>query len=115
MFLLNHTLKPFKKISYLLNIYMLNIVKQENKQIEISDPKEDKILKTPLKVRLSVAKYQKNNREKMNLKTRIYYQRLKQDPIRFEKHQQRQKLYRQKQKQKRLLKKLENEIKIKDF
>lgn len=42
--------------------------------------------KTPENVRKSISKYQKNNKEKMQKKCRDYYQRLKQDPERYQKY-----------------------------
>jgi hypothetical protein len=42
--------------------------------------------KTAENVRKSIAKYQKANKEKMQQKCRNYYQRLKQDPVRYQKY-----------------------------
>lgn len=39
--------------------------------------------KTPRNILDSVSKYQKKNKDKMNEKSRNYYQRLKQDPVRL--------------------------------
>jgi hypothetical protein len=39
--------------------------------------------KTPKNILDSVSKYQKKNKDKMNEKSRNYYQRLKQDPVRL--------------------------------
>ena len=47
--------------------------------------------KTPKNILDSVAKYQKNNKDKINEKSRSYYQRLKTDPVRLAHFKERQK------------------------
>ena len=44
---------------------------------------EIKIRKTPQNVLDSVSKYQKNNKQKINEKSKRAYYRLKEDPIRY--------------------------------
>lgn len=60
--------------------------------------------KTPQNILDSISKYQKNNKDKMNEKSRNYYQRMKADPVRLAHFQERQK----KNKLEFTLKKLKN-------
>jgi hypothetical protein len=39
--------------------------------------------KTPQNILDSISKYQKNNKDKINEKSRNYYNRVKQDPVRY--------------------------------
>ena len=52
---------------------------------------EIKVNKTPKNVLDSISKYQKNNREKMNEKSKRAYYRMKEDPVRYALFQQRRK------------------------
>jgi hypothetical protein len=62
---------------------------------------ENKIVnKTPKNILNSVNKYQKNNKDKVNEKMRRYYERIKQDPEKHAKMKARQKLWRDKNKDK---------------
>jgi hypothetical protein len=62
---------------------------------------ENKIVnKTPKNILNSVNKYQKNNKDKVNEKMRRYYERIKQDPEKHAKMKARQKLWRDKKKDK---------------
>ena len=56
--------------------------------------------KTPKNILDSVSKYQKNNKDKVNEKMRRYYERVKADPEKHAKMKARQKLWRDKNKDK---------------
>ena len=56
--------------------------------------------KTPKNILDSVSKYQKNNKDKVNEKMRRYYERVKADPEKHAKMKARQKLWRDKKKDK---------------
>ena len=45
---------------------------------------QEKVIKTPENVRKSISKYQKNNKQKINEKSKRAYYRLKEDPIRYQ-------------------------------
>lgn len=50
---------------------------------EIPVKKNIKKNKTPQNILDSISKYQKNNKDKINEKSRNYYQRVKQDPVKL--------------------------------
>ena len=63
---------------------------------------EIKIRKTPQNVLDSVSKYQKNNKQKINEKSKRAYYRLKEDPIRYQAFQDKRKHNRLLLKQKKI-------------
>lgn len=63
---------------------------------------EIKIKKTPQNVLDSVSKYQKNNKQKINEKSKRAYYRLKEDPIRYQAFQDKRKHNRLLLKQKKI-------------
>ena len=54
--------------------------------------------KTPDKILAAVARYQRENKDKVNLKTRNYYARVKEDPVRYNAMRERQRTNRLKRK-----------------
>ena len=63
---------------------------------------EIKIKKTPQNVLDSVSKYQKNNKQKINEKSKRAYYRLKEDPIRYQAFKDKRKYNRLLLKQKKI-------------